>query len=325
MKIGITGAGGFVGSVLTKELVALGHEVKGLLHQDDFPLKDIKYTKVIGDVLDAKLMMDFFSDVDIAIHTAALISLKGDPTGIVTKVNVQGPKHVVAACLAGGVKRLVHFSSIHAMNAHPQDKILDESRELVEEDAFKYDQSKANGEREVLKGVEKGLDAVIICPTGIFGPYDAAPSPVGQHLLDLYHRRLPALITGAYDFVDIRDIVSGAITSMEKGVKGEKYLLSGHYITIKDFAGTMEKVTEKKAPRLVFPSWVQWIGLPFITLISKITCRQPIYTNETIKIFSHGENIRNTKARKGLGYEPHSIEESMQAAFKWFGENGQLK
>ena len=324
MRIGITGVGGFVGSVLAKELVKQGHEVKGLVHNGKFPLDGVKITTVKGNILDKNTMMDFFKDVDVAIHTAAVISLLGDPTGIVHKVNVLGTRNVVESCVANNIKQLVHFSSIHAMKAEPHDQTLDETRELVGTEAFHYDQSKANGEREVHKGAEQGLNCIIISPTGIFGPMDAAPSPVGKNLLDLYHGRLPALINGGYDFVDVRDVVSATLAAMEKGGKLEKYLIGGGYTKLRNLADAVERTTGKKGPRFTFPSWVQWIGLPFVLLFAKLTGREPIYTNETIEIITHGENISSEKAKRELGYSPHTLDETMKDAFAWFRENGYL-
>src|SRR5437868_245817 len=208
MKIAVTGATGHVGGNLVRALVERGHQVRALVREEHRTLEGVEVERVRGDVGDPESLERAFDGVERVFHLAARISIAPGDEDEVQRVNVVGVRNVVAACLKVGVKRLLHMSSIHAMSAQPLGETIDESRPLASgPDLMTYDRSKAEGEREVIAGIERGLDAVRVNPTAILGPYDFRPSPMGEVLLDLYHRRLPALVEGGFDWVDVRDIV----------------------------------------------------------------------------------------------------------------------
>src|SRR5262249_16821532 len=178
--------------------------------------------------------------------------------------NVYGVRNVVNACLKNKVRRLLHFSSIHAFDAAPHDQPIDERRPINNGDGVPpYDRSKAAGDRELRPGIQPGLAAVTVTPTAILGPDDYGPSRMGRVLLDLYHRRLPALIEGGFDWVDVRDVVAGAIAAAEKAKTGEKFLLAGQHRTVAQLAALVEELTGRRAPRLVAPMWLARVGAPF--------------------------------------------------------------
>ena len=153
-----------------------------------------------------------------------------------------------------GVSRLIHFSSIHALEQKPLDTPVDETRPLVtSEDHPPYDISKAGGEREVLKGIEKGLNAVIINPTGVIGPYDYYPSHFGEVLLSLACGKFPALVNGGFDWVDARDVAYGAMRAEEVAPRGSKYLLSGHWASMPELAFMLKEILEIDPPRFTCP------------------------------------------------------------------------
>jgi dihydroflavonol-4-reductase len=229
------------------------------------------------------------------------------------------------AARKAGVKRFIHFSSIHAFNQQPHNDVLDEQRSLVGEDAFAYDKSKAEGERMVLDAAREGFDAFVISPTAIIGPMDYEPGLLGQAFLQIYHHRIPALVPGGYDMVDVRDIVAAAITAIEKGKKGEKYLLSGKWHSIKEISMIIENFTGKKTIKTEMPFWAARLGLPFIFLFSRITGRIPLYTSESLSILINASrHISNEKARRELGFNPRPVKETIEDLFTWFGQNGNL-
>ena len=149
--------------------------------------------------------MAAFKGAEAVFHLAALVSIDAVRPEEFHRTNVEGTRNVVEAALACGVRRLVHVSSIHAYDQRPLDEALDESRGPADGPRHgPYDRSKAAGEVEVRRGIDRGLDAVILNPTSVIGPCDGGPSPMGQVFLDLYRRRIPALIAGGYDWVDVR-------------------------------------------------------------------------------------------------------------------------
>jgi dihydroflavonol-4-reductase len=176
-----------------------------------------------------------------------------------------------------------------------------------------------------MKAASEGFDAFVISPTAIIGPMDPEPGLLGQAFLQIYHHKIPALVPGGYDMVDVRDIVSGAINSIEKGKKGEKYLFSGQWHSIREIAVLIENFTGTKTGKTEMPFWTARLGLPFILLFSKLTGRVPLYTSESLSIIINAsKNISSRKARKELGFNPRPVKETIEDLFTWFGQNGNL-
>ena len=325
MKIAVTGANGHVGSNLCKALLLKGYHVKALTHKHTKAIKDLPVEFIPGDILDKDSIRILMQDVDYCFHLAAYISIKGDPNGMVWKINADGTKNIVEVAREQQIKRLIHFSSIHAFQQHPTDKPLDETRPLVGSEGFAYDLSKAEGERTVHKAAANGLDAVILCPTAIIGPDDPEPGLIGKALLELYHNQIPALVPGGYNWVDVRDVVSGAINAMTMGRAGEKYLLSGTWYSLLDLSRIVAKATGAKTPQTVMPMWVAKLGLPFITMYSRIAGVEPLYTKESLQIISEGNRfINNEKARRELDFTTRELLVTVQDAFTWFQDNGYI-
>jgi dihydroflavonol-4-reductase len=296
-----------------------------LVHRDRRALKGLDVETVAGDVRDLGSLYRAFEGAEVVYHVAALISLLMGDWPRLEAVNVIGTRNVVEACLRCGVRRLVHFSSIHALVQEPLDVPVDESRPLVESRRSPpYDRSKAAGEREVRKGIERGLDAVIVNPTGMVGPYDFRPSHFGQVLLALGQRRLPALVEGGFDWVDVRDVVAGAMRAEECAPAGAKYLLSGHWASLRDLAALTEEITGAQAPRVAFPMWMARAGVPFGTHFTRLDGDHPLYTRFSLRALRGNPRVSHRRATRDLGYHPRPLRETLQDTFRWFAETGRL-
>ncbi len=325
MKIAVTGASGHIGNVLCRKLLDLGHEVKALVHGNDMrestSLDNLCLERFSGDILDFESMLAFCKGVDIVFHLAAKISIDGDPDGSLLKTNVEGTENVTNACLASHVKRFIHFSSIHAYKQEPLDQELNECADFVDSDDFCYNYYKALGEKSVQKAVHAGLDAVILSPTGVLGPFDFNLSLMGHALIDLYYGKLPALIRGGFNWVDVRDVVNSSISAMEKGRKGERYLLAGRWMSVQDLMNLSAKITGKKAPKFVLPPKLALLGLPFIQLYSLLMKKPALYTEESIDVLVRSNIcITARKAEIELGHVSRPLEETLQDQFDWFRE-----
>ena len=171
------------------------------------------------------------------------LSLRTDASELVYETNVTGTKNIIKAANYSGVRKFIHFSSIHAFQIGPTDQMLDESRSLVETNRTIYEFTKAEGEREVKKAVKEGLNAVILNPTAVIGPFDYRDSLLGQALLKIYQNKLPFLVSGGYNWVDVRDVVSASIHAIESGRKGENYILSGEYCTLHELSEMISKIS----------------------------------------------------------------------------------
>jgi dihydroflavonol-4-reductase len=325
MTVVVTGACGHIGANLVRALIDNGRPVRSLVHVHNRGLYRLDTELVQGDVLDPESLYRAFEGAEVVYHLAGCISLSMGDWPQLEAVNVVGTRNVVEACLRSGVKRLVHFSSIHALQSEPFSVPVDETRPLSESPDFPpYDRSKALSEREVRRGIEKGLDAVILNPTAIIGPHDYEPSYLGRALLDIARGKLPALVTGGYDWVDVRDVVQGAISAEEKGTGGERYLLSGHWVSLVDIAEMVSEITGTSPTRLTLPLWLARLGVPVVAGLSKITGKTPLYTSFSLRALKSNRHVNHQKASDELGYEPRPFRESLTDTLRWFQENGQL-
>jgi dihydroflavonol-4-reductase len=326
MKIAVTGANGHVGVNLCKTLVEHGHQVRALTHFHNQALKLLPVTIIQGDLLEKESLIPLLADAEIIFHLAAKISITGDPDGMVARINTEGTKNMLSAAQECKVRRFIHFSSIHAIQQHPLYQPLDETRQLVENTGFAYDRSKAAGERAVMEAVKNGLDALVLSPTAIIGPADPEPSLSGNAVIDIYNHKIPSLVPGGYNWVDVRDVVNAAIRSIEKGRTGEKYLLSGQWHSLSEFSGFIQLHSGRKTVSTVLPAWSARVGLPFITLYSKLSGTKPLYTSESLTIIKEGNRmISNTKAKQELSFNPRPLTETIKDFLTWLKENGQIQ
>jgi dihydroflavonol-4-reductase len=277
-------------------------------------------------VRDAAVVEQAVAGAEAVFHLAARITIQGDPDGSVRAVNVGGTSNVTRACLRAGVGRLVHFSSIHALEHDPWDRPLDETRPLVHEDrALAYDRSKAAAERVVADAVRDGLDAVVVCPTAVIGPHDHEPSAMGGVLLKIARRRLPGLVDAGFDWVDVRDVVGGAVAALERGRKGERYLLSGRWAHFRELAGAVAAAAGVPLPAFTSPLWLARASAPFAMGFARLTgaaAHLTLDSVETLRTSHH--DIRHDKATRELGYAPRALAETAADTVAWYREAGLL-
>jgi dihydroflavonol-4-reductase len=323
----VTGASGHIGANLVRALLEQGRRVRVVVHDSDVGLDGLGVERVLGDVRDPASMRAAFDGAQVVFHLAAIISIEGDPHGHVAAVNIQGARNVAEAALACGVRRLIHTSSIHAF-----DQYCARSGPLTEASARSkgpklpaYDRSKAAGEAGVREVIAQGLDAVVVHPSGVVGPFDYRPSRMGQVLLDLYHRRLPALVPGGYNFVDVRDVVAGMLAAEKQGQRGESYLLAGEWAAVRTIAEIAARCTGVPAPRIVTPFWMAHVGVPFMTVWARLTKTHPIYTHESLGALKVDSKTDLAKARRDLGYVPRPLEDTIRDTYAWFRGAGMLR
>lgn len=326
MEISVTGASGHVGNVLCRKLVASGHKVKALVHQDENDLKTIGVDMVQGDLLDPDSLEKLCEKTEILFHLAAKISINEKEKELVYRTNVTGTENLIKASFKAGIKKFIHFSTIHALDPFPLDEKMDETRNFITHTHMIYEQSKTDGERLVLKATKDGLNAVIITPTAIVGPYDYKPSYLGQALIKMYTNSLPMLVPGGYDWVDVRDVVDCAIKAAEKGRKGERYLASGQYLGLKELSKMISIISGKKTPSFTGPAFLAKVGLPFITLYARLKKEDPLYTSNSLEILKNSNSkISHAKATSELEYNPRPLEETLRDTFEWYIQNGLIK
>ena len=322
----VTGANGHVGSNLVRELLARGEKVRVVVRElETESLRGLDVEVAEADVRDRDALVRAFRGGERVYHLAAQISIVGPMGGIVHATNVDGARNAGEAALECGVKRFLHMCSVHAFQQEPLDQPLDEARVRVRQgEGLAYDCSKAAGEAEIRSLVARGLDAVIVHPSGIIGPYDYRPSRMGKVFLDLYHRKLPSLLDGGFDWVDVRDVVAGSIAAMERGRTNESYLLTGAWRSIGELATMAEAVTGVRPPRFTSPTWLARVGAPFMEAWAKLTKQEPLYTSESLDALGANKVFVRDKSERELGYRPRPTAESVRDTYRWFAANGRL-
>jgi len=321
----VTGAAGHVGANLVPALMAQGRPVRVLVHADRRAFQGLDVEVIQGDIRDPESLVKAFKNAEVVYHLAARISIAQYDWPLLEAVNVAGTRNVVEACIRCGVRRLIHFSTIHSIARSSADGPVDELESLVESRRYPaYDRSKAAAEGEVRRGIEKGLDAVIISPTGIIGPKDYKPSHFGDALLRLANGRLPSLVSGGFDWVDVRDVIRGALRAEEKAPAGAKYILSGHWVSLREVAVLAAEITGVPAPGFVCPMWLARVGAPFITTFDRVAGRRPLYTSASLQALRDNQNISHQKATRELDYHPRPFRETLIDTLRWFEDNGQL-
>lgn len=323
MPVVVTGASGHLGANLVRTLLDRGEQVRVLVHRSSAALAEIedRLERVEGSVCEPESLGPAFAGADRVYHLAGVISIDGDPDGRVHRVNVEGTRNVARACLERGVARLVHVSSVHAFDMDPRDEVLDETRRQVADSPrhSAYDRSKALGERAVREAVDQGLDAVIVNPTGIMGPVDHGPSRLGQLLRELASNKLPALLDGGFDFVDVRDIVDGTLAAAERGRAGENYILGNTWHSLRELAELVASVSGARPPILITPVWAARLGIPFARVAAKLSNTEPLFTRESLEVLVSNRSISSGKARAELGYSPRPLAQTVADTLDWFG------
>jgi dihydroflavonol-4-reductase len=323
----VTGATGHLGNVLVRELVARGEKVRALFlpGEDRTPLENLPVEMVEGNVLKPETLRPAFEGIDRVYHLAGVISIMPGRDQWMRQVNVVGTQNVIRMCREMGVKRLVYTSSIHALERPPHGVTIDESLKFdAHNPAGEYDRTKAEASIKVLEAVDEGLDAVLICPTGVIGPHDYRGSEMGNLILEWMSKKVQFIIDGMFDFVDVRDIARGQILAGEKGRSGETYILSGERISLETMLQIVQGCVGIRAPRIKVPIDLARFAAYFTPLYYRITRTTPRFTPYSIETVQSNSAISNAKARKELGFSPLRLSESLTDTVAWWLQRRKL-
>jgi len=320
----VTGATGHLGYTIVSQLISDGRQVRALvLPQDALSSRLPREVDILrGNVLDKQSLDLFFKvppDVEIyLIHSAGIVTTSLKYRQIVYDVNVQGTKNLLEAAANHQVKKMVYVSSVHAIPELPKGQVIREVGHFDKNLVYgMYSKTKAEATQAVLEAAAKGLDVTVVHPSGICGPNSHAYNYATQLVIDCWKGLLPMGVEGGYDFVDVRDVASGTISSCHKGKRGECYILANRYISVKEIFTTFQELTGKKLPRLMAPLWMAKASLPLCSLYYKIKKRLPLFSSYSLYTLNTNANFSSDKARLQLGYVTRPFQETLADTIEW--------
>ena len=314
----VTGGSGHVGANLVRLLLERGWKVRCLSHNDVRAFEELNIDIVQGDMLDESFLKNQMQDCYAVFHAAAVIGLENINKKEMDKVNIQGTRAMCNAALSSQIKRFVYFSSIHAFQQEPLERPLTEDRPLVGgQKVSYYDQTKAKAELEVKRAHKKGLHAIVLNPTGILGPNDFKPSRMGQLIISMMNQRIPLTINGGFNWVDVRDVCSAAIDSLDKTEPGNNYILSGMWVSFRELGEIISLNIDRKIKWISLPFWTAYLFLPFSYLYSKIFSKRPLFSAGSLRALAIQAKPSNEKAKRSFGFKPRPIEQTIADTIDW--------
>jgi dihydroflavonol-4-reductase len=329
MKTLITGASGFVGSAVLRQLIAAGHTVRALVrpNSDRRNLADLPVEIVTGDLTDRASLDRALLGCSALFHLAAVYRLWVPQPQEIYETNVTGTRNLMIAAANTGVKRIVYTSSVATLGLTRDGSPADEDTPVSLADMIgHYKRSKFLAEAEVKKlADEQGLPVVIVNPSTPVGPRDIKPTPTGRIIVDALSGRMPAYVNTGLNLVHVDDVAIGHLLAFERGTIGERYVLGARNMTLKEILTELAAITGGQAPRIRLP---HNLVLP-IAYVSEAWTRlthgnEPWVPLVGVRLAKKKMFFSSEKAKRVLGYNPRPIEEALRDAVDWFRRNGYI-
>lgn len=327
MKALVTGATGFIGSSVVRELLKDGVEVRVLVREssDTRGLDGLEVEKAYGDVRDSEAVKSALKGCDVLYHCAALYAFWAPDNKAFYDVNVGGTKTVLDAALEQGVEKVVYTSSIVAVGSHGVEKPANEKAEFnLWGTGDHYARSKHLSEVEALKICKQGLPVVVVNPAMVIGIRDIKPTPSGKMIIDIVNGSMPGYIDGGINLVDVEDVARGHILAAKKGKVGERYILGNENMPVGDYFGLIGEVAGVKPPKMKIPypaAILLGYGYQFVAGMNK---KQPVLTAPMVRTGSKYAYYDSSKAVSELGFPQTPIKTTVEKAINWFRENGYI-
>ncbi|MDR1805806.1 MAG: NAD-dependent epimerase/dehydratase family protein [Clostridium sp.] len=319
----VTGAAGHLGSAVLRTLKGAGARVRALVLPGERDKIDAAGIEVVsGNVLEPESLKPLLAGVDggnaRVIHTAGIVSISSKANPAVHAVNVEGTRNILRLCEENDVGKLVYVSSVHAIPEKPHGEIITETLDFdpasVEGD---YAKTKAEATKSVLDAAAAGLDASVVHPSGIIGPYDEGRNHLITMVIDYCKGRLTAGVKGGYDFVDVRDVAQGVVSCAEKGKRGECYILSNRYFSVPELLHSLSEITGLKEIKTILPLWLAKATAPLAELYYKLRNQPPLFTAYSLYTLSSNAMFDHKKAERELGYHPRELAETLRDTVAW--------
>lgn len=330
----LTGAAGFLGSSVCRQLLERGDKVRAFVLTGDKSVKYIPKEVEIceGDLCDPAAVDRFFTIPEgmesITIHCASMVTVNPDFNQKLIDVNVGGTQNIITACLNHPeCKKLVYVSSTGAIPEAPKgQKIKEVSRFDPEKVVGWYSRTKAMASQEVLDAVnEQELNACIVHPSGILGPDDYAVGETTKTIIQIVNGEMPIGMQGSFNLCDVRDLAYGCIMAADKGRKGECYILGNEEVTLKELCQMLQKDLGCKPIKFYLPLGIAGFIAKIMEKKAKKTGKQPIMTSFSVYNLARNNSFDYSKAKKELGYQTRPYEETLHDEAQWLKREGKVQ
>ena len=325
----VTGAAGFIGANVVRELLEEGVEVRTLIKpgENTQNLDGVDVERVEGNVLDPASLKKAIQGCDTLFHLAAIYKLWLPDPRPMYEVNIRGGNYMLLTARDAGVKKIVYTSSIAAVGVEPGEKPADEQTSFR---WFRYKVdyvlTKYVSEMNALDMARFGLPVVAVNPALPLGPYDITPTPTGRIVVDVVNRDFPGYIDAGFCVVDVRDVARGHVLAARKGRIGEKYILGNINMTMKEFVTRTAKQAGVKIRLMRLPKPLMYsYGWAAEKVSERFTQKEPSVTYGAARSFAEHAYFDNTKAKKELGLTFRPLEETLRDSIAWFRQAGMIK
>ncbi|MGB8063575.1 MAG: hopanoid-associated sugar epimerase [Candidatus Sulfotelmatobacter sp.] len=326
MKAFVTGATGFLGSHVARVLSEQGAELR-LLVRPTSNLKNLQRLKAetaTGDLRDAASLEKAMAGCDTVFHVAADYRLWVRDPAEMYRSNVAGTRAILEAARRNGVRRIVYTSSVGTIGFTGDGKPADEDSPVALADMIgHYKRSKFMAEQIALEAGRSGLQVVTVNPTTPVGEQDVKPTPTGRIVLDFLKRKFPAYVETGLNLVDVRECARGHVMAMEKGKSGERYILGGEDLTLKQILDKLAKLTGLRSPTVKLPYIFAFAaGVVDEAITGGLLHREPRATVDTVRMGRKKMFASSAKAERELGWKLVPVEDALRRAVDWFRANG---
>ena len=320
----VTGASGFLGSHVARQLVTRGDTVRVLLRPSSHnrAISDLSLEYVTGDLRDPASLERAIKGVKRVFHVAADYRLWAKRSRDIYESNVGGTKNLLAAAESAGVEQFVYTSTVATIAVDRPQPPNEATEAHLDEMVGHYKRSKWLAEQEVRKAAKNGAPVIIAMPTTPVGPWDWKPTPTGKIIVDFLNGNMPGYVDTGLNFVGVEECAAGHLLVSEKGKLGERYLLGAENLTLKQVLDTLAKITGLRAPSMRIPHGLALSVAYADTLFSRLTFREPQIPIEGVKIARHNMFVDCSRAQRELGFRPGSVAAALERAVRWYEANG---
>jgi dihydroflavonol-4-reductase len=323
----VTGATGFVGSHVARQLVSAGRSVRVLVRPNSNlqALAGLKVEYFEGDLRDQKSLECALQAIRCVFHVAADYRLWTPRPEEIYEINVKGTRNLLNAARHAGVERIVYTSTVATIAVPRHGALPNETvQATLDEMIGHYKRSKFLAEQVAFEAAAAGIPVVVVNPTAPGGPWDWKPTPTGRIILDFLKGKMPAYVDTGLNLAPVEDIAAGHLLAAEKGCAGQRYILGGRNMTLKQILDALSAITGRPAPRFRLPHAIALAAGYADQLFSRLAGREPQIPVEGVKMSRHRMFVESDKAEHELGYKPTAVEAALERAVSWYQQHGYL-